>query len=62
MIGSACAPPLAAPWASRMTKDQELEVLKSQAEYLERALVNLRDQIREVESTERGSKTTQPDR
>ena len=41
-----------------MTKEQELEALKNQAKYFEQALEHLRGQIREVESTAEGSKTT----
>jgi hypothetical protein len=40
-----------------MTKEQELEALKQQAEYFEQALEDLRGRIREVESSAEESKT-----
>jgi len=58
MAGPAYAPPYAAPFTPMMTKEQELEALKNQAKYFEQALENLRGQIRAVESTAEGSKTT----
>jgi hypothetical protein len=41
-----------------MTKEQELDALKQQANYFEQALDDLRNRIREVESSSEGSKTT----
>jgi prefoldin subunit 5 len=40
-----------------MTQEQELGALKHQAKYLERALEQLRDRIREVDSSAADSKT-----
>ena len=40
-----------------MTKEQELETLKHQARYFEHALEQLRDRIREVDSSAPDSKT-----
>lgn len=47
--GPAYAPPYPAPVGPMMTKEQELELLKSQASYLEQALEELRRRIGEVE-------------
>lgn len=58
MGGPAYAPAGPAPFGPVMTKEQELEALKNQAKYFEQALEKLRGQIREVESTADGSKTT----
>ena len=58
MAGPAYAPPFPAPFGPMTTKEQELEALKNQAQYLEQALEDLRGRIREVESSAEGSKTT----
>ena len=58
MAGPAYAPPYGAPFTPMMTKEQELEALKNQAKYFEQALEHLRGQIREVDATAEGSKTT----
>jgi hypothetical protein len=51
------APPFPAAFGPMMTKEQELESLKSKAKYFEQALDDLRNRISEVESSAEGSKT-----
>jgi hypothetical protein len=53
----AYAPPLPGTFGPMMTQEQELGALKHQAKYLERALEQLRDRIREVDSSAADSKT-----
>lgn len=47
-----------APTAPMMTKEQELEALKSQAEYFEKSMEDVRSRISEIESTDEGSNKT----
>ncbi len=51
------APPFPSTFGSPMTREQELEVLKNQAEYFEQSLEDLRNRISEVESSTKDSKT-----
>jgi hypothetical protein len=46
------------PFGPIITKEQELEGLKKQAEYFERALDNLKNRIREVEPPHEGEEAT----
>jgi hypothetical protein len=47
----ACAPPFPAVFGPSMTDEQELDVLKKQAKYFERALEDLQTRINEIEPT-----------
>jgi hypothetical protein len=58
MDGPAYAPVASATFGPVVTREQELEALKNQANYFERALEDLRGRIQDVESSEEGSKTT----
>jgi len=61
MYGPGYAPEDAAPVAPvapMMTKEQELEALKSQAEYFEKSMQDLHSRISEMESTDADSKKT----
>ncbi len=40
------------PYAPEMTKDQELEILKNQAENLEQSLEQVKNRIKQVESSD----------
>ena len=57
MGGVPYAPPFPVSFGPVMTREQELEALKSQAKYFEQALEDLRGRINEVESAAEGSKT-----
>jgi hypothetical protein len=50
MAGPGAMPPFSTPSAPSMTREQELQELKSQASYFERALESLRGRIRDFES------------
>jgi hypothetical protein len=49
------AAPYAAPFAPTMTKEQEVDALKGQAEYFEDALEGIRKRIEELESKSKQS-------
>jgi hypothetical protein len=50
-------PPFPSTFSPPMTREQELEVLKNQAEYFEQSLEDLRNRISEIESSAKDSKT-----
>jgi hypothetical protein len=54
----AYAPPFPGPFGSLVTKEQEIEALRKQAEYFEQALDDLRNRIGEIDSAAEGSRST----
>lgn len=49
-------PPYPGPYGPAMTREQELDALKSQSEHLEQTMDDLRRRIQEVEASAEGSK------